>query len=466
MIFCPKRVQKTEGSFLIPNTVYALAHPCLCKPGLGELWQGFTLGASTLISEERNGFIFSVGEAPALSPGDYDYGISIKPNGIFIGAKSAQALIHGFMTLLDCFKAIEIDGEMRIAVDCAEIRDSASIKERMVHFCVFPETELWELRRFLRFAAALKYTHVILEFWGTLRLDCLKELAWPNSFTQEEIRPLLREASDLGLAIVPMFNHWGHASLSRAMHGKHVVLDQNPALQTYFSDDGWCWDIKNPKVRTLLRSIRKELIDLCGDPPYFHIGCDEAYGFDFSQESMDFICDFLNEIVTEAATDGRRIIAWGDMFLSGHDHYANAYTCNAPSAEAEQYMLARLDRRLILADWQYDATHAPVETALVFKKAGFDCMLCPWDKGRAQLDACIDTARDESLLGVIHTTWHTLTSGMPFVLLSAIKSFDGSNSMPLLAAYGHTAALLRRVMPESKDYEKAGWSKRQVSCKW
>ena len=112
MIFCPKRVQKTEGSFLIPNTVHALAHPCLCKPGLGELWQGFTLGTSTLIPEERNGFIFSIGEAPALSPGDYDYGISIKPNGIFIDANSAQALIHGFMTLLDRFKAIEIDGEM------------------------------------------------------------------------------------------------------------------------------------------------------------------------------------------------------------------------------------------------------------------------------------------------------------------------------------------------------------------
>ena len=466
MIFHPLNLIRSGGQYILPAKANATAHPALNKAVICEFFQSFTFGCSEIEMLECEEYFFKIGTTEPIPLGENEYTIRITEGGICLLADGEQNLLKGFMTLLDRIVAIETESGMAASIECCEIRDRARIKNRMVHFCVFPETELWELRRFLRFAAALKYTYVILEFWGTLRLDCLKELAWPNSFTQEEIRPLLREASDLGLAIVPMFNHWGHASLSRAMHGKHVVLDQNPALQTYFSDDGWCWDIKNPKVRTLLRSIRKELIDLCGDPPYFPIGCDEAYGFDFSQESMDFICDFLNEIATEAAAGGRRIIAWGDMFLSGHDHYANAYTCNAPSAEAEQYMLARLDRRLILADWQYDATHAPVETALVFKKAGFDCMLCPWDKGRAQLDACIDTARDESLLGVIHTTWHTLTSGMPFVLLSAIKSFDGSNSMPLLAAYGHTAALLRRVMPESKDYEKAGWSKRQVSCKW
>jgi hypothetical protein len=49
------------------------------------------------------------------------------------------------------------------------------------------------------------------------------------------------------------------------MHGKHVVLDQNPTLQTYFSEDGWCWDIRKPKVRELFRKIRSELIELCGD---------------------------------------------------------------------------------------------------------------------------------------------------------------------------------------------------------
>ena len=61
------------------------------------------------------------------------------------------------------------------------------------------------------------------------------------------------------------------------MHGKHVVLDQDSSLQSYFSDEGWRWDIKKPKVRKLLRSIREELMELCGDSGYFHIGCDESY---------------------------------------------------------------------------------------------------------------------------------------------------------------------------------------------
>ena len=370
------------------------------------------------------------------------------------------------MTLLDRFKTVEVGGVMQLEAECSQIRERASIQCRMVHVCVFPETELWELQRFMRFCAALKYTHIVLEFWGTLKYDCLKELSWDSGFDKAQIRPIISEARALGLEIVPMFNHWGHASASRAMHGKHVVLDQAPSLQTYFSEDGWCWDIGKAKVKSLLRQVRNELIELCGDGSYFHIGCDEAYGFEFTRENMDFVCDFLNSISDEMNECGRRVIVWGDMFLYSHKHYSNTYVCNAPTPEAEQYLLCRLDKRITIADWQYDVAHSPVETSLVFKEAGFDCFLCPWDKGVAQLDSCVDTVRKESLCGVIHTTWHTLSSGLPFVLLCAVKSFDDGKSMPYLAAYGKSAALMRRVMPSCGDYKKAGWSKIQVSSKW
>ena len=43
--------------------------------------------------------------------------------------------------------------------------------------------------------------------WGMLNFDCMKELSWPHGFTKEQIRPLLAEAHDLGMEIIPMFNH-------------------------------------------------------------------------------------------------------------------------------------------------------------------------------------------------------------------------------------------------------------------
>jgi hypothetical protein len=162
------------------------------------------------------------------------------------------------------------------------------------------------------------------------------------------------------------------------MHGKHVVLDQNPTLQTYFSDDGWCWDIRKPKVKELLRQIRGELIELCGDSKYFHIGCDEAYHFDFTEENMNALSGFINEISDELTAIGRRTIMWGDMLLYRHSHYNkdNRYACNAPSPEVETYFLKNLKKDIIIADWQYNSPVAPVETADVFAEAGFDCLLC------------------------------------------------------------------------------------------
>ena len=468
MIFHPKHLKENGGSLRIPPEVTAVAHPCLGEPIFRELWQNFTLGTSTLTVTPSEEYVFLLGDIAPLPLGGCAYSIRITPSGIAVSAEDRRSLIEGFLLLLDRLVAHDHgEGTVMEAALC-EIRDRAAIDCRMVHFCVFPETELWEVQRFLRLAGVLRYTHVVLEFWGMLHLDCLRELSWPHAFSKEEVRPLLLEAQALGLEIVPMFNHLGHASGSRIMHGKHVVLDQNPSLAPLFSEDGWCWDIRKPTVRTLLRAIRRELCELCGEGRYFHVGCDEAFGFPFDGEGMDFITDFLNGISEEMQAEGRRIIAWGDMFLYRHAHdlKSNTYTGNAPSAEAGQYMLARLDRRILMADWQYDARHAPVETALVFKGTGFDTLLCPWDKGIPQLNACIDTVGQEALFGVLHTTWHTLTSGMPFVLLAAVRSADGDASMSMPEAYVRAAALLRRVMPAGGDYRRAGWSRKQVDVRW
>ena len=465
MVFNPRNIAKTEGSFTFSGNINAVAHSSLNKSIIKEFWHNFTFKSSTLNISESDELVFSVGNVKAVSLDGCDYSINIEKDGFCVYAENEQNLIHGFMTLLDRFVAVDREDLLAIEIDCCEIKDKPIIENRMVHFCIFPETGLWEVQRFVRFCAALKYTHVVLEFWGMLKLDCMSELSWSHGYTKEQIKPIIKEANDLGLEIIPMFNHWGHASGSRVMHGKHVVLDQNPMLQTYFSEDGWCWDIKKPKVKKLLSQIRAELTEICGNGRYFHIGCDEAYNFELTKENMDFICEYINEISDEMTSQNRRIIAWGDMFLYRHPYYnsTNKYACNAPSAEAEQYMLERLSRDVIIADWQYNPTEKPVETAEVFTKAGFDCLLCPWDKGLSQMRAISDTITEQSLMGLLHTTWHTLSKGMRFVTVAAIAGFESLGTRELRQMRGCTAPLLRKVMPINGDYEKAGWSKRQIS---
>ena len=468
MMFHPKNLTPIPGKLCLSGEVHATAHPCLSKPVILELWHSFSWECSSLSVTACDALVFSVGSAPTPPLNGCDYSMYIGTDGICIHAKTEQELVRGFVTLLDRFQAVERDGTLAVELACCRIEDTPTIRERMVHVCVFPETELWELQRFIRLCGVLKYTHIVLEFWGTVQYTCMKELSWQMAYTKEQIAPLIEEAQSLGLEVTPMFNHWGHAAASRGMHGKHVVLDQNPSRQTYFTEDGWCWAIRKPKVRELLRQIRGELMELCGDGRYFHIGCDEAFGFDFSEESMTLICDYINGITEELAAHNRRAIVWGDMFLCHQPHYnaANTYTCNAPSVEAQRFLLEHLDRRAIIADWQYEAPHAPVETAAVFKHAGFDCLLCPWDRGKDTVHAAITTVGEQALMGFMHTTWHTLTCGMPYVALSAAWGYDGVDGRTMQQMYASAAAHYRRVMPVAGDYTKAGWSKIQVHSLW
>ncbi|MBO5249102.1 MAG: family 20 glycosylhydrolase [Clostridia bacterium] len=469
MIFNPSSLIRTKGSYRLGKDVSAVAHPCLSKAVLSEFWHNFTFQASNLcIADEINEFRFSVGEAEALSLDGTDYSINVTPAGISVFAENETNLIRGFMTLLDRIKATEVNDAVAAEIECCQIKDKPLIPQRMVHLCIFPETERWEVQRFLRACGVLKYTHVILEFWGMLKFDCLKELSWPHAFSKEQIRPILGEANDLGLEIIPAFNHWGHASASRSIHGKHVVLDQNPSLQPYFSENGWCWAIEKPRTKALLHKIREEMCDLCGAGQYFMLGCDEADGFEFSRENMDLLCRYLNEITEDLERSGRRPILWGDMFLFKKDGYnpQNHYCCNAPSWEAAQYMLDRLSRSIVIGDWQYTSPCAPVETALTFKQAGFDCLLCPWDCGKKELIAPLETIKAHHLSGFILTTWHTLSKGIPYVTMAARGGFEDIDAYTTPEARHHTAALMRKVMPARGRYERAGWSKQQIDFLW
>lgn len=467
MIFKPAFFEKREGALALPAAVAAVAHPCLSGEIFGEFWRNFSLGTSVLSVTPCDGYVFSFGGVEPLPLEGAEFSLCVSEEGIALAAKDASALKRGMMTLLDLFRAADGERGVRIFVDACHIRDRAALSFRAVHFCVFPETELWELQRFLRFAAALRYTHAVLEFWGMLQYEVMSELSWPFAFSKEKVRPILDEARELGLELIPMFNHWGHASACRVLHGKHVVLDQNPALQTYFTPDGWCFDIGKEKVRALLRRVRAELMALCGEGQYFHVGCDEAYNFEFTEENMQMICEYLGEIAAELETCGRRAIAWGDMFLSKEEYPERAdYICSSPSKECAAYLRARLSKKILIADWQYNVKAAPVETSATFQREGFDTVICPWDRSVENVRAAAATAKAEGLFGVLHTTWHTLTAGMPHVMHAALGSYEAEGVREDLWARTHSAALMRRVMPAKGEYERAGWSKKQVDMIW
>jgi len=464
MLFNYSFCEPSEGNFSFSGKLSASASPCLCKDILAEMWKNFSFGLSQIAFTEEDSLCFRIGDCPPPELMGEDFAILIKNSGIALCAKGECELRCAFFTLLDRIKVDEDCGD-RLIINCALIRESAKIGVRMVHFCVFPETELYELRRFIRFAAALRLTHVVVEFWGMLKYDCMKELGWEFAYSKSQLRPIIREAEDLGITLVPMFNHWGHAAGARAKYGKHVVLDQNPSLQNYFSEDGWCWNIKKSEVRALLSKIREELLELFPSSEYFHVGCDEAYGCDLTEEGYaDFITDYLNEVCDSISKRGKKMIVWGDMFLCNDPTFneKNRYECNCPTKEIQKHLLERLDKNIIIADWQYNCAITPIETSEVIKKEGFKVMICPWDRTTGNIISAVSTAKEKNLYGIIHTTWHTLSYGMPMVTVMAVGCYTDASKLLYGERLTMTAALLRKVYPVRGIYSRAGWSKKQI----
>ncbi|MBQ3866748.1 MAG: family 20 glycosylhydrolase [Clostridia bacterium] len=452
-----------KGRYRFGAAVAAAARSRMTGEIFGELWRLATAGSGQIsfLPEERMRFSIGAPGECAPEPGAF-YTLTVSEDGILVEAAEEKGLIAGFFALLARIVPVETEaGKELFEVPVCRLSVKPPVSVRMLHLCIFPGMKLFELRRLLRFAAAAGYTHVIPEFWGTLKFDVLPVLGWKDAFTKDEIRPLFEEAREMGLEIVPMFNHWGHASASRVRHGKHVVLDQDMRCAPYFSPDGWTWNIENPKVAELLRAVRRELAALCGPGSYFHLGCDEAYNFPVTAENAHRVTEFLNGISDELKETGRRAIVWGDMFVAKREDFdpANRYTANAKDRETEAALLAGLSRDVVIADWQYRTTKAPVETALIFQKAGFDVLLCPWDgtTGCDSVTPAVKTVTDAGLLGLMHTTWHTLSRGLPTALRAAEACMGTAD--PALRVAPRAAALFRRVWFVNGEYGDAGWAR-------
>ena len=387
--------------------------------------------------------------------------LTVTEQGIRIVGADPAAMARGFITMLERIEYDRPSNSLRIP--CGRVEERPHMAFRTVHLCLFPETSLRFVKKCIRACGIAKYSHIVLEFWGMLKLDCMAELAWPFAHTKEEIRPLIEEARTLGMEIIPMFNHLGHASANRELYGKHVVLDQNPRLEYLFNTHGWEWDFESEEVYDLLARVRRELIELCGEGSYFHLGCDEAYSLGYGENRAEALCHYLNRIAAELREQGRRTIIWGDMLLLRRDYVGESqkYSCNMENEEIYRTLIEGLDKDIIIADWQYHLSCDIWKSSTALKEAGFEVVCCPWDTQSNARSAIVNVQKQE-LMGIMHTTWHTLSKGFPIMLYSGRAAYSGETEVKAKEVRFSAAEVARRVLPAHGIYEDAGWSEKVI----
>ena len=445
-------------SFVFENTLKINLPKKAENPFVRELLANYTYGACPEISYCDNENQITLGNFKKAECKNSESIVNITDGGVYIEGCDYPSAMRGLITFLE---QIKYDYEKNcFFAENNLICENPKISFRCVHVCIFPETDIIFLKKFVRSCAVAKFTHIIFEFWGTLKFDCLKELSWKNSYSKSEIKDIVSEANAMGAEIIPMFNHLGHASSCREVSGKHVVLDQNPKLEFLFDSYGWIWNIDRKDVRELHRKIREELIEVCGVGKYFHLGCDEAYKYGHIDEKASEMCEYLNEIAKELEKEGRRPIIWHDMLLAKDEFCEDGYNATSMKSVSDM-LLSKLDKNIIIADWQYSVKNELWKSTKKIKENGFDVVCCPWHKAKNILEA-VSTADEYNAYGIIHTTWDTQKSGFREMIFSAMASLGKTTNPNSDFLRFYCAHIVRKAMPPHGDYEKSGWIEKMV----
>ncbi|MBR5307569.1 MAG: family 20 glycosylhydrolase [Clostridia bacterium] len=479
----PKYYCDICGEFVFSDKVYMIL-----PEGFGnedfvalapELWSNFTAGKSRLeIIRDKAisnvAYISVTPEGGADKSTEYDYEIFAEESGITLVSMTENGLIRAFLSLLQMLPAYSLKNK-RFTMPCFEIKDSPTLKMRCIHLCVLPETTLLFLKKTVRLLALLKCTHIILEFFAMLKLDCFPYLAWSFGYTKDDIAPIIRDGRAMGIEFIPMFNHMGHAGGSRFRLGKNVVLDQAPEYEEYFLPGGWTWNVENPDVLSLFERMRAEMCEIFGCGRYFHIGCDEVYAADslcdpYDKEDNEKFVAFINKTADSIKKLGRTPIMWGDMFLDDKD-FPYPYCGNISHRcclGAEN--LGKISRDIIIADWQYNIGGDRSESVDLFLRTvpAENLLLCPWT-GFDNIKGRCDIAKEKSLPGVIGTTWTDIYREPKFSVYTACLMWEGKDTETPSARWEifklHAAQNIRKLVPSGGIYEDAGFYGHELDAK-
>jgi hypothetical protein len=228
-----------------------------------------------------------------------------------------------------------------------------------------------------------------------------------NAFTPKQMRELAEFGASHGVDILPELESFGHTGfITRSSTYAHL-LDSDASGTREFSGVSPV----NPETLELFKKLYREVASIFLSP-YLHGGCDEVNwgGSALSRKALQtksraqLWAEYLNALNGIAQAHERQLIVWGDFVL-----------------HKEPQILPRLEKNIIIMDWNYSANNAlPIHDTLAKVRAngsraiGAPALTCHgWGPrvGTEQLrniDAYADSyfgTNDSGVLGVVLTNW-------------------------------------------------------------
>jgi Glycosyl hydrolase family 20, catalytic domain len=155
-----------------------------------------------------------------------------------------------------------------------------------------------------------------------LQLESYPQLANPvrlkynteqKTYTAQEVRELVQFAKRYNISIIPEINIPGHAGGWAGIPGLVIMCSEFICERGY----GLPLDVEHPEIKTILRSVLQEVLDIFDNPPYLHLGGDEVNMADpclneVGRQALNY-STFENEvkgILRELSYSEDKVIRW------------------------------------------------------------------------------------------------------------------------------------------------------------
>lgn len=280
------------------------------------------------------------------------------------------------------------------------------------------------------------------------------QAAAPGCLTPEVAASLVAGAS---LRVIPFLNTLGHMEGFMRSEGLQWLSEGHSEGSAQMCPSRpECVEFSRGLVSDALDVFTDEWVHLGGDETRQLGQCNLCSGRAASIGKAGVYAEYFGPLCEWVLAQGRRPCLWADMLIE-HPN-----------------VLEKLPKETVLFDWHYH--ESPVESAHVFRNAGFDVVCCPavrsYDSAWCHLDATYENIDDHiaaaeaiGALGVCVTTWEfsyftNYFSTLP-IIFAAGRRLNGAEWDDALLAEGgeeffQMANVVGREIEETTPFLAAG----------
>lgn len=367
------------------------------------------------IGDLQDGMLKELCNAEKITPPKKEEGYILKvdKDRVLIVGSDSKGAYYGVQSLL---QILEKNSDGKITAPCMTVIDWPETKLRGM--MLIPgrneRSFVWLKRAIQRLLARHKFNFLVLgeASSGNVRWKSHPEIAKKSSMSVETLKENVEYAKDHLLEVAPLIQSLGH---SKTVIKAHPDLADSP--DPNYRGNALC--ISNPKTRKLLSDLYDEVLEIYGNPKYFHIGFDEAMTigknplckgkkpYELIAEQVKWCNDYLK------AKGVKNVIMWHDMLLEHYTWKDVPANSNWPGIydAITHPAITKLPKDVIIAMWSYSNT-GTFPSVAYFQKHGYQVLCCPWFDEKNNYDIATSAHKNKAL-GVLGTSWTFTTWATP-----------------------------------------------------